>query len=76
MQESNLDEQDCNKATLPTGLSPALDTLNLSETITYLLFGIMILLLLAPLAIPIKMTLYLNKQTKEKPDYPCSILFN
>jgi cell division protein FtsW (lipid II flippase) len=43
------------------------DTLDLSETITYLLFGIMILLLLAPLAIPIKMTLYPNKQTKQKP---------
>ncbi|KAG2573159.1 protein NUCLEAR FUSION DEFECTIVE 4-like [Panicum virgatum] len=43
------------------------DTLKLSQAVTYLLFGIMILLLLAPLAIPIKMTLYPNKQTKEKP---------
>nr|CAB3487549.1 unnamed protein product [Digitaria exilis] len=43
------------------------DTLNLSQAVTYLLFGIMILLLLAPLAIPIKMTIYPNKQTKEKP---------
>ncbi|KAL6903657.1 hypothetical protein ACP4OV_004470 [Aristida adscensionis] len=43
------------------------DTLKLSEAVTYLLFGIMILFLLAPLAIPIKMTLYPNKQTKEKP---------
>jgi hypothetical protein len=42
------------------------DTLNLSEIVTYLLFGIMILLLLAPLAIPIKMTLYPNKEAKEK----------
>uniref|UniRef100_A0A804MDW8 Nodulin-like domain-containing protein n=1 Tax=Zea mays TaxID=4577 RepID=A0A804MDW8_MAIZE len=42
------------------------DTLKLSQAVTYLLFGIMILLLLAPLAIPIKMTLYPNKQTKEK----------
>ncbi|AQK44616.1 hypothetical protein ZEAMMB73_Zm00001d025797 [Zea mays] len=33
--------------------------------VTYLLFSIMILLLLAPLVIPIKMTLYPNKQTKE-----------
>ncbi|KAG8082581.1 hypothetical protein GUJ93_ZPchr0014g47286 [Zizania palustris] len=41
------------------------DTLKLSSTITYLLFGIMILLLLAPLAIPIKMTLYPNKPKRE-----------
>ncbi|VAH33902.1 unnamed protein product [Triticum turgidum subsp. durum] len=42
------------------------DTLNLSATITYLLFGIMILLLLSPLAIPIKMTLYPSKPKEEK----------
>ncbi|XP_015692376.2 protein NUCLEAR FUSION DEFECTIVE 4-like [Oryza brachyantha] len=42
------------------------DTLKLSDTITYILFGIMILLLLAPLAIPIKMTLYPNKPKREK----------
>ncbi|SPT18970.1 unnamed protein product [Triticum aestivum] len=42
------------------------DTLNLSATITYLLFGIMILLLLSPLAIPIKMTLYPSKLKEEK----------
>jgi hypothetical protein len=43
------------------------DTLKLSATITYLLFGIMILLLLSPLAIPIKMTLYPSKPKDEKP---------
>uniref|UniRef100_A0A0D9W6U4 Uncharacterized protein n=1 Tax=Leersia perrieri TaxID=77586 RepID=A0A0D9W6U4_9ORYZ len=42
------------------------DTLKLSDTITYLLFGIMILLLLAPLAIPVKMTFYPNKPKGEK----------
>uniref|UniRef100_A0A0D9ZMT2 Uncharacterized protein n=1 Tax=Oryza glumipatula TaxID=40148 RepID=A0A0D9ZMT2_9ORYZ len=42
------------------------DTLKLSDAITYLLFGIMILLLLAPLAIPIKMTIYPNKPKREK----------
>lgn len=34
------------------------DVLSLSHAVTYALFGVMILLLLAPLAIPIKMTLY------------------
>uniref|UniRef100_A0ACD5US84 Uncharacterized protein n=1 Tax=Avena sativa TaxID=4498 RepID=A0ACD5US84_AVESA len=43
------------------------DTLKLSATIMYLLFGIMILLLLSPLAIPIKMTLYPSKPKDEKP---------
>jgi hypothetical protein len=43
------------------------DTLKLSTTIMYLLFGIMILLLLSPLAIPIKMTLYPSKPKDEKP---------
>ncbi|PNT61404.1 hypothetical protein BRADI_5g14850v3 [Brachypodium distachyon] len=42
------------------------DTLKLSATITYLLFGIMIVLLLSPLAIPIKMTLYPSKPKGEK----------
>ncbi|KAJ0984794.1 hypothetical protein J5N97_003150 [Dioscorea zingiberensis] len=34
------------------------DVLSLNSTISYILFGIMILLLMAPLAIPLKMTLY------------------
>ena len=42
------------------------DTLKLSATITYLLFGIMILLLLSPLAIPLKMTLYPSKPKEGK----------
>ncbi|CAM0903934.1 unnamed protein product [Alopecurus aequalis] len=42
------------------------DTLKLSATITYLLFGIMIVLLLSPLAIPIKMTIYPSKPKGEK----------
>lgn len=36
----------------------------LSSLVTYILFGIMILFLLAPLAIPLKMTLYPNKKKK------------
>ncbi|OEL21858.1 hypothetical protein BAE44_0017123 [Dichanthelium oligosanthes] len=47
--------------------SPHFPFLLPSPAVTYLLFGIMILLLLAPLAIPLKMTLYPNKQAKEKP---------
>ncbi|XP_008813131.2 protein NUCLEAR FUSION DEFECTIVE 4 [Phoenix dactylifera] len=40
------------------------DVVSLSNAVTYTLFGIMVLLLLAPLAIPLKMTFYPNKRKK------------
>lgn len=40
------------------------DVLSLSNAVSYTFFGIMILLLLAPLAIPLKMTLYPDKRKR------------
>ena len=40
------------------------DVTSLSNAVTYTLFGIMVLLLLAPLAIPLKMTLYPNRRKR------------
>ena len=46
------------------------DVLILNYTITYILFGIMILFLLAPLAIPLKMTLYRKRVDLTSPSNP------
>ncbi|ONK70393.1 uncharacterized protein A4U43_C05F33250 [Asparagus officinalis] len=43
------------------------DTLSLNDSISYAFFGVMILFLLAPLGIPIKMTLYPTKPKRIEP---------
>ncbi|CAL9129897.1 unnamed protein product [Musa textilis] len=48
------------------------DVLSLSDAIIYLLFGIMILFLLAPLAIPLKMTLFPATYKKNVASNTCS----